>query len=168
MANSRNKMLKKFVNCKIIAPYWTAGVSLYDVFLAGWIMLALLLRNVWVRTQRASVACYKLSWPSSWCSMKAQRDVQKWQNHCTLLCKWHIVAVKETREGWPLLTVETEVNGDSESANESGPSLVGSLVSFCQYKILLPCLGCSGKPTTNNFFLTVHYFSLCVPFRPAT
>ncbi len=38
---------------------------------------------------------------------------------------------------WPLLTVETEVNGDSKSTNERGPSLVvvGSLESgttdFC-------------------------------------
>ncbi len=27
--------------------------------------------------------------------------------------------------GWALLTVETEVNGDSKSTNERGPSLVG-------------------------------------------
>ncbi len=27
-------------------------------------------------------------------------------------------------EGWPLLTVETEANGDSKSTNERGPSLV--------------------------------------------
>ncbi len=26
---------------------------------------------------------------------------------------------RETREGWPLLTVETEVNGDSKRTNES-------------------------------------------------
>ncbi len=29
--------------------------------------------------------------------------------------------VRETRDGWPLLTVETEVNGDSKSTNERGP-----------------------------------------------
>jgi hypothetical protein len=34
---------------------------------------------------------------------------------------------RETKEGWPLLTVETEVNGDSKRTNERGPSLVGSL-----------------------------------------
>ncbi len=34
---------------------------------------------------------------------------------------------RETREWWPLLTVEAEVNGDSKSTNEMGPSLVGSL-----------------------------------------
>ncbi len=32
------------------------------------------------------------------------------------------VQLRETREGWPLLTVETEVNGDSKSTNERGPS----------------------------------------------
>jgi hypothetical protein len=31
----------------------------------------------------------------------------------------------EARKGWPLLTVETEINGDSKSTNERGPSLVG-------------------------------------------
>ncbi len=33
----------------------------------------------------------------------------------------------ETREGWPLPTVETEVSGDSKSTNERGPFLVNSL-----------------------------------------
>jgi hypothetical protein len=33
-------------------------------------------------------------------------------------------ASRETREGWPLLTVETEVNGDSRSTNERGASIV--------------------------------------------
>ncbi len=38
------------------------------------------------------------------------------------------VGCRETREGWPLLTVETEENGDLKSSkSESGPSLVGSL-----------------------------------------
>ncbi len=32
------------------------------------------------------------------------------------------VSPRETREGWPLLTVETGVNGDSKSTNERGPS----------------------------------------------
>ncbi len=32
-----------------------------------------------------------------------------------------------TREGWPLLTVETKENGDSKSTDERGPSLVGLL-----------------------------------------
>jgi hypothetical protein len=28
---------------------------------------------------------------------------------------------RETREGWPLLTIETEVNGDSKSRKEGVP-----------------------------------------------
>jgi hypothetical protein len=32
-------------------------------------------------------------------------------------------ASRETREGRPLLTVETEVKGDSKSTNERGPFL---------------------------------------------
>jgi hypothetical protein len=63
-----------------------------------------------------------------------------------------------TREGWPLLTVGTEVNGDSKSTNVRGPSLGGSLGSFCRYKILLSCLGYSGLPSTKYFSLTVNNF----------
>ncbi len=40
---------------------------------------------------------------------------------------------RETRDWWTLLTVETEVNGDSKSTNERGPSLASS----CRYKRLL-------------------------------
>ncbi len=53
-----------------------------------------------------------------------------------------VVARENNREGWPLLTVETEVNGDSKSTNERGPSLVGSQGSSYRYKRLLSCLGC--------------------------
>jgi hypothetical protein len=48
--------------------------------------------------------------------MKAQRDVKKMAKLLHLTVHLRIVALKETREGWPLLTVETEVNGDSKSA----------------------------------------------------
>jgi hypothetical protein len=49
---------------------------------------------------------------------------------------WHV----ENREGWPLLAVETEVNGDSKSTNERGPSLAGGLLGLsCRY-IILPRL----------------------------
>ncbi len=41
---------------------------------------------------------------------------------------------RENREGWPLLTIETGVNGDSKSTNERGPSLVGSLGLSCRYE----------------------------------
>jgi hypothetical protein len=41
------------------------------------------------------------------------------------------VSPRETREGRPLLTVETE-NGDSKNTNESGPSVVVSLALSCR------------------------------------
>jgi hypothetical protein len=62
---------------------------------------------------------------------------------------------RETREGWPLLSVETEAHGDSRSTHERGPSLVGSLGSLCRYKRFLSCIGCSNRPSTKYiFFLT--------------
>jgi hypothetical protein len=65
---------------------------------------------------------------------------------------------KETREGWPLLTVETEANGDLWITNEGGPSLVrgaGIIENF-----ILPWLLWSAQ-------CTLLYFSLCVPWRRA-
>ncbi len=41
---------------------------------------------------------------------------------------FHIGIIRETREGWPLLT---DKNGDSKSMNERAPYLVGSLGSSC-------------------------------------
>jgi hypothetical protein len=67
---------------------------------------------------------------------------------------YNAMLLRETREGWPLLTVETEVIGDSKSANDRGPSLIGSLGLSGQYKTFLFCLGCTGRPNTKYFFLT--------------
>ncbi len=52
----------------------------------------------------------------------------------------NIETSRETREGWPLLTVETEVNGDSKSTNEKSPSLVGFLGLPCRFTRFLFCL----------------------------
>ncbi len=41
------------------------------------------------------------------------------------------VTPRETRGGWLLLTVETEVKEDSKSTNERGSSLVGLLGMSC-------------------------------------
>jgi hypothetical protein len=38
-----------------------------------------------------------------------------------------ILSTRENREGWPMLTVETEANGDSRSTYQRGPSLFVSL-----------------------------------------
>jgi hypothetical protein len=73
------------------------------------------------------------------------------------------VQIRETREGRPLLTVETETNGDSKSTNELGPSLVDSSYFSCQYKSFCRALAALVGPIQNTFFLTVHYFNPFVP-----
>jgi hypothetical protein len=83
---------------------------------------------------------------------------------CNLLGLWvriQKVKSRKTREGWPLLTVETEVNGDSElgSTNERGPFLIGSLGLSCRYNRFLSFLGCSSRPSATYFFLAVHFFN---------
>ncbi len=65
------------------------------------------------------------------------------------------------RDGRPLLTVETEVNGDSKRTNYRGPSLVSSLDSSCRYNRFLSCFGCSSQPSANYYF--PHFFTLLVP-----
>jgi hypothetical protein len=40
---------------------------------------------------------------------------------------------RDKRGGWSLLTVETEVNGDSKSTNERGPSLIKKKIKFSSY-----------------------------------
>ncbi len=72
------------------------------------------------------------------------------------------VKPRDTREGWPLLPVETEANGDSKSINERDPFLGVSLGSSCRYMRPLSCLGCCCQPSTKYFFLAIHYFNLCV------
>ncbi len=69
---------------------------------------------------------------------------------------------KETREGWPLLTVETEVNGDSKSTNERGPSLLDSLGLSRQYKRFFSAFAALVGPAQIIFSLTVHYFNFFV------
>jgi hypothetical protein len=72
---------------------------------------------------------------------------------------------RETREGWPLLTVETEVNGDLKSTNERGPFWVGSLglLCFVGTRDFCSALAALFGPVQNIFFLTVHYFSSFFP-----
>ncbi len=43
-----------------------------------------------------------------------------------------LVLIRETIERWTLLTVETEVNGESKSKNERGSFLAGLLGLSCQ------------------------------------
>jgi hypothetical protein len=75
---------------------------------------------------------------------------------------------RETREGWALVTVETEVNGDSKSTNERGPFLFDSLGLSCRNKRFLFCLGCSSRTSTKYFFSRRTLFQLLYPNRPAS
>ncbi len=55
------------------------------------------------------------------------------------------------------------MNGESKSTNERGSSSVGSLGLSWRYKRFLFIPGCSSRPGTQYFFLTVHYFISFVP-----
>ncbi len=79
-------------------------------------------------------------------------------------CGWLKHHPKETREGWPLLTIETEANGDSRTQGSLGPSLVGS----CRYKICLSCLGCSSRTCTKYFFPLRTLFNFICLHRPVS
>jgi hypothetical protein len=58
---------------------------------------------------------------------------------------------RETREGWPLLTVETEANGVSRSKHMTrGSSMVGLWGLSCRYKRFLSSLALV-RPVQNNF-----------------
>ncbi len=67
------------------------------------------------------------------------------------------LATRETREGWPLLTVETEVNGDSKSTNEMGSSFVGS---FVPVQVIFFCLACSSRPSVKYYFSSPYTISV--------
>ncbi len=67
---------------------------------------------------------------------------------------------------WPMLTVETDVNGDSKRKNERGPFLVGSLGLPCRYYRFLFCLGCCSRPSI--FFPRRTLFPFHCPHRPAS
>ncbi len=73
-----------------------------------------------------------------------------------------IVTPRETRKGWPMLTVETEVNGGSKRTNERGPSLVGSFVTYTRRAIAIdfcPALTALVNPVHNIIF-SPYTFSL--------
>ncbi len=74
---------------------------------------------------------------------------------------------RETREGWSLLTVETEVNEDSRSTNEMVPSLAGSWGLWCRCKRSLFCLGCSRQPNSKIIPHRALFKFMC-PHHPAT
>jgi hypothetical protein len=46
------------------------------------------------------------------------------------------VVIRETREGWPLLIVETEANGDLWRTNEGGPLVLRLVVPVQEIFVL--------------------------------
>jgi hypothetical protein len=61
------------------------------------------------------------------------------------------------------LTVETEVNGDSNRTNERGPFLVGSLGLPCRYNSFCFALAAVVGQVQKYVFISVHYFNSFVP-----
>ena len=72
----------------------------------------------------------------------------------------NIETSRETREGWPLLTVETEVNGDSKRTKRVLPWLVFWDCRAGKQDFVLPWTLVG--PVQNIFSLTVHYFNSIV------
>jgi hypothetical protein len=70
----------------------------------------------------------------------SHRKKRYWKNHCDL-------------------------NRDSKSTNDRGPSLVGSLGLSCRCKRFLFYLSCSSQSSIKYFSHTVHYFNSLVPHR---
>jgi hypothetical protein len=71
------------------------------------------------------------------------------------------ILARKTREGWPLLTVETEVNGDSLNTNERDPSLIGALCLSCRGFCSAPAAQVG--PVQNNFFSHRTLFQFLCP-----
>ncbi len=72
--------------------------------------------------------------------------------------------------GWPLLTVETEMHGDSKRTNERGLSwlVCWACPAVCRYKRFLFCLGFSSQPSTKDFFPHRTLFQFLSHHRPAS
>jgi hypothetical protein len=80
--------------------------------------------------------------------------------------KWSrsLLDAREAREGWPLLTVETEVNGDSnERVLGFLPWLVRWSCRAMTVQEIYSALAALVGQLENIFFLTVHYFNCFVP-----
>ncbi len=70
---------------------------------------------------------------------------------------------RETREGWLLLTLETEVSGNSKSTKERGFPLLVHWACHAGTKDFCFVLATLVGPAENIFFLTVYYFYSFVP-----
>ncbi len=74
--------------------------------------------------------------------------------HLELTKPYHLPGYQPERveRGGPLLSVETEVKGDSKSTNDRDPSLVGSFGLVLLVQRFLSYLGCSSQHSTKYFF----------------
>ncbi len=72
---------------------------------------------------------------------------------------------RDYRERWPLLTVETEANGDSKSTKKFLGWFAG-LLSL--YKRFYSCVGCSSRPSTKYFFPHRTLFRFLWSHRPGS
>jgi hypothetical protein len=70
---------------------------------------------------------------------------------------------RETSEGWPLLTVETEVNGDFRVQMKGALLWLICCAFHACTRDFCPALAALVGPVQNIFFLTVHYFNSFVP-----
>ncbi len=68
---------------------------------------------------------------------------------------------RETREGWPLLTVENEANGDSRSTWYKKGVLSGLVRWSCRAvaRAFCPALAALVGSVQNIFFLAVNFFT---------
>jgi hypothetical protein len=84
-----------------------------------------------------------------------------------VICQnFNYIATKETKKGWPLLTVETEANGYSRSKGVL-PSLV-CWARCASTRDFGPALAALVGPVQNSFFLAVHYlFHFICPLFPS-
>jgi hypothetical protein len=82
-----------------------------------------------------------------------------------MYCSVHHDVHCNIRDGWPLLTDETEVKRDSKRTNERGPTLVGSLGLSCRYKTFLFCIDCSRRPIVQTFFFLT--YTISIPLSPS-
>ncbi len=108
----------------------------------------------WVKININSVRWGKniLYWPNRAANKTGQKyTVLAWQAQRTNQGGTPFICI---REGWPLLTVETGVNGDSKSTNEKGPW--ACCTGTGDFSSALADLD---GPVQNMFFLTVHFIN---------
>ncbi len=110
-----------------------------------------------VRIRKLWLLRFSVRWQAIRCFAIGTNERIGWLcRHTIILNVVYTEETRETREGWPRLSFETEVNGDSKSTNERGLSLVGSLGLSSRYNRFLFCLGCSSRPRTKYFFSCPH------------